>query len=230
MSDITHPLVSYLRVSTRRQEKSGLGLEGQRKAIEAFAHASGFTIVREFVEIETGKGTDALDRRPQLFLALSEARKARCPIAVSKLDRLSRDVAFVAGLMSQRVPFLVTELGEGVDPFVLHLYAALAEKERALISARTKAALQAKKAAGATLGNRTNLADAARLGALANRTEADAFAHNILPIIASIRAQGASTLREVADKLNEHRIPTARSCKWNAMQVKRLESRFVCHE
>lgn len=102
MSDITRPLVSYLRVSTRRQEKSGLGLEGQRKAIEAFAHASGFTIVREFVEIETGKGTDALDRRPQLFLALSEARKARCPIAVSKLDRLSRDVAFVAGLMSQR--------------------------------------------------------------------------------------------------------------------------------
>jgi DNA invertase Pin-like site-specific DNA recombinase len=129
--------------------------------------------------------------------------------------------------MAQKVPFLVTELGEGVDPFVLHLYAALAEKERALISARTKAALQAKKASGALLGNRTNLPEAARLGALANKAEADAFAHNLLPIIASIRAQGASTLREVADKLNERRIPTARSSKWGPMQVKRLEYRFV---
>ena len=226
MPDSPRPLVSYLRVSTDRQGKSGLGLQGQREAIDAFARASGFTIVSEFVEVETGKGSDALDRRPQLSAALADARWARCPIAVSKLDRLSRDVAFIAGLMTQRVPFLVTELGEGVDPFILHLFAALAEKERALISARTKAALQAKKAAGAKLGNRTNLPEASHQGALANKVQADTFARNVLPIIASIRSEGASTLREVADTLNRRRIPTSRNGKWAAMQVKRLEDRF----
>ncbi len=227
MPDSPRPLVSYIRVSTIRQRESGLGLEAQRKAIEAFASTAGFGIVAEFVETETGKGFDALDRRPQLSAALSEARKVRCPIAVSKLDRLSRDVAFIAGLMSQRVPFLVTELGEGVDPFVLHLFAALAEKERALISARTKAALQAKKASGALLGNRTNLPEASHQGVLANKAQADAFARNLLPIIASIRAEGASTFREVAAKLNERRIPTARNGRWAAMQVKRIEDRFI---
>jgi DNA invertase Pin-like site-specific DNA recombinase len=104
-----------------------------------------------------GKGADALDRRPQLAAALSAARKAKCTIVVSKLDRLSRDVAFVAGLMAQRVPFMVAELGRDADPFKLHLYAALAEKERRLISERTKAALQAKRNAGAKLGNPANL-------------------------------------------------------------------------
>lgn len=225
MPDKPRPLVSYLRVSTGRQGKSGLGLQAQREAVEAFAKASGFVIVSEFVEIETGKGSDALDRRPQLSAALADARWARCPIAVSKLDRLSRDVAFIAGLMTQKVPFLVTDLGEGVDPFILHLFAALAEKERALISARTKAALQAKKASGAKLGNRTNLPEASHQGVIANRTKADAFARNVLPIIASIRAEGASTLREVAAKLNERRIPTARNGKWAPMQVKRIEDR-----
>jgi DNA invertase Pin-like site-specific DNA recombinase len=93
------------------------------------------------VEAETGKGADALDRRPQLAAALAAAKTAKCCVLVSKLDRLSRDVAFVAGLMAQRVPFIVAELGRDADPFMLHLYAALAEKERRLISERTKAAL-----------------------------------------------------------------------------------------
>jgi DNA invertase Pin-like site-specific DNA recombinase len=96
--------------------------------------------VAEFVEVETGKGSDALDRRPQLAAALAKARVARCPVAVAKLDRLSRDVHFISGLLAHRVPFVVAELGPDVDPFVLHLYAALAEKERALISGRTKRA------------------------------------------------------------------------------------------
>jgi DNA invertase Pin-like site-specific DNA recombinase len=101
---------------------------------------------------------------------------------VAKLDRLSRDVHFIPGLMTQRVPFIVAELGAGADPFMLHIYAALAEKERALISDRTRAALAQKKAQGVVLGNRTNLADASAKGADANRAAADAFAANVLPV------------------------------------------------
>lgn len=106
-------------------------------------------ITAEYSEFETGKGADALDRRPQLAAALAAARQAKCSIVVSKLDRLSRDVAFFSGLTVQRVAFIVAELGRDADPFMLRLYAALAEKERRLISERTVAALHAKKASGA---------------------------------------------------------------------------------
>src|SRR6188472_1092287 len=145
--------IAYLRVSTQRQQRSGLGIEAQRATIARFAEAEGLTIIGEYVEAETGKGSDALDRRPQLAAALAAAKAAKCSVVVSKLDRLSRDVAFVAGLMAQRVPFIVAELGRDADPFMLHLYAALAEKERRLIAERTKAALAAKRAAGARLGS-----------------------------------------------------------------------------
>ena len=141
--------VAYYRVSTRQQQRSGLGIEAQRATVARFAEAEGLTIIAEFVEAETGKGADALDRRPQLAAALAAAKTAKCCVLVSKLDRLSRDVAFVAGLMAQRVPFIVAELGRDADPFMLHLYAALAEKERRLISERTKAALAVRKASGA---------------------------------------------------------------------------------
>src|SRR3954453_16895124 len=139
--------IAYYRVSTERQRRSGLGLEGQRTAVAGFAQAEGLVIAAEFFEAETGKGTDALERRPQLAAALAAARSAKCPVVVAKLDRLSRDVAFIAGLMAQRVPFIVAELGTDADPFMLHLYAALAEKERRLITERTRTALAAKKAA-----------------------------------------------------------------------------------
>src|ERR1700735_1104717 len=127
------PIVSYLRVSTARQGRSGLGMEAQRSAIARFATAEGYEIVRELVEVETGKGADALDRRPELSAALAEALKLKCAVVVAKLDRLSRDVHFISGLMAHRVAFLVAELGPDVDPFILHLYAALSEKERAMI-------------------------------------------------------------------------------------------------
>ena len=149
--------IAYLRVSTQRQHRSVLGIEAQRTAIERFAATESLKITAEYVEAETGKGSDALDRRPQLAAALAAAKAAKCSVVVAKLDRLSRDVAFVAGLMAQRVPFIVAELGRDADPFMLHLYAALAEKERRLISERTKAALAAKKSAGAVLGNVRNL-------------------------------------------------------------------------
>jgi DNA invertase Pin-like site-specific DNA recombinase len=159
---MTRPAIAYLRVSTQRQGRSGLGIEAQRAGIARFAEAEGYTIAREFVEVETGQGADALDRRPHLAAALAEARRAKCPVIVAKLDRLSRDVAFISGLMAQRVPFVVAELGADADPFMLHLYAALlyaalAEKERSLVAQRTRAALAAKRAAGARLGNPTNL-------------------------------------------------------------------------
>ena len=122
------PLIAYYRVSTQKQGRSGLGLEAQRKAVASFAEAEGFEIVAEFTEVETGKGSDALDRRPQLKAALKAAKKVRCEVAVAKLDRLSRDVAFISGLMAQRVPFIVTALGRNVDPFMLHIYAAMASR------------------------------------------------------------------------------------------------------
>jgi DNA invertase Pin-like site-specific DNA recombinase len=112
----------------------GLGLEAQREALERFAQANGLQIIAEFTEIETGKGADALELRPQLASALNMARKRKCSIAVAKLDRLSRDVHFISGLMVHRIPFIVAELGADIDPFMLHIYAALAQKERALIS------------------------------------------------------------------------------------------------
>ena len=133
-----------------------------RPPIARFASEEGFDVVEEFVEVESGKGYDALDHRPQLANALARAKRAKCSIVVAKLDRLSRDVAFISTLMARRVPFISVELGVDCDPFMLHLYAALAEKERALISARTKAALAAKKADGSGWkpGNPKNLFEA----------------------------------------------------------------------
>lgn len=143
-------LVAYLRVSTGKQGRSGLGIEAQRDNIARFAASEGYTVVAEYVEVETGKGADALDRRPQLAAALSEARKHKGSVVVAKLDRLSRDVHFISGLMAHKVPFIVTELGPDVDPFMLHIYAALGEKERKVIASRTKAALAVKKLKGVT--------------------------------------------------------------------------------
>ena len=113
-------MIAYIRVSTQKQGRSGLGLEAQQKAVTAFAAAEGLTIEHQFVEIETGKGADALDKRSQLAAALKLAKKIKQPIVVAKLDRLSRDVHFISGLMSQRVPFIVAQLGRNVDPFMLH--------------------------------------------------------------------------------------------------------------
>lgn len=146
--------IGYCRVSTAEQGKSGLGLEAQKAAIEAFAVREGFTVSEWFTEVMSGKRvSDTLDERPQLQAALKLGKSLKCPILVSRLDRLSRDVHFISGLMVQRAQFVVCELGTDVDPFMLHLFAALAEKERAMISQRTKAALAALKARGVKLGN-----------------------------------------------------------------------------
>jgi DNA invertase Pin-like site-specific DNA recombinase len=218
------PVVTYIRVSTSGQGRSGLGIEAQRHALAQFAKTEGFSVVREFVEVETGKGSDALDRRPQLKAALATARKLRCHVAVAKLDRLSRDVHFVSGLMAHKVPFLVAELGPDVDPFVLHLFAALAEKERALISTRTRQALSTAKARGVTLGNPR--LHKARVNAVeAVKAEADRYAANVIPIIREAQRAGARTLREIAEALNARGIATARGGQWYAQSVANILER-----
>ena len=219
------PIITYLRVSTDRQGKSGLGLEAQRTALVKFAESEGLAVMGEFVEVETGKGADALERRPQLAAALAVARKAKCPVVVAKLDRLSRDVHFISGLMAHKVPFIVAELGADADPFMLHLYAALAEKERALISQRTTAALAAKKAAGGKLGNRTNLAEAQLKGVQANAAEAERFAANVLPVVEKIRASGVTSLAGIAEELNARGIATPRGRRWYPASVGNLLKR-----
>jgi DNA invertase Pin-like site-specific DNA recombinase len=226
---MTYPAVGYLRVSTDQQGRSGLGLEAQRAAVRAFADREGFEVGQWFTDVETGKGADALDRRPKLAEALRAARKTRCPVMVAKLDRLSRDVHFISGLMTERVEFIVTDLGRQADPFILHLYAALAEKERSLISERTKAGLQAARRRGQRLGMR-------------NKTKAEARA---------IQARGAATVAKVAQQwakanrwaiegalkeassligaarlLNERGVPTVSGGAWYASSVRNVARRL----
>jgi DNA invertase Pin-like site-specific DNA recombinase len=221
-------IIAYLRVSTQQQQKTGNGIEAQRTAIGIFAQANGLEIVDEFVETETGKGADALERRPMLRAALELAKeisrreKMSVSVAVSKLDRLSRDVHFISGLMSRRVPFLVAELGADVEPFMLHIYAAVAEKERVLISQRTKAALAAKRARGEPLGNLESLAIAARLGHKRIVDRADAFALNVRPILDSLGGLSANAKAKI---LNDRTIPTSRGGRWTARSVLNVMAR-----
>ena len=214
------PAVAYFRVSTERQRRSGLGIEAQQAAVARFAETAGFTLVAEFVEAASGKGADALERRPQLARALAAARGHRCPVVVAKLDRLSRDVAFIAGLMAQRVPFIVAELGVDADSFMLHLYAALAEKERRLIGERTRAALAERRKAGVRLGKPVNGLEAAEYGRRTQAAEADRFAANVLPIITALKSAGVTNLRGLAAALDARGIPTARGGKWHVSNVR----------
>lgn len=217
--------IAYYRVSTQRQGRSGLGLEAQRNAVARFAEVEGISIIAEFTEVETGKGADALDRRPQLSAALASARAAKCPVVVAKLDRLSRDVAFISGLMAQRVPFVVAELGADADPFMLHLYAALAEKERRMISERTRSALAGRKRQGAKLGNPTNTAEASAMGRKVAQLEAERFAAAVLPTIQSIQKSGTTSLRGIALALTARGIKTARGGAWQVSNVRNVLAR-----
>jgi DNA invertase Pin-like site-specific DNA recombinase len=212
--------IAYTRVSTAQQGKSGLGMEAQQAALARFAEAEGYSLIQTFEEIETGKGADALDRRPQLSAALKAARKHRAPIIVAKLDRLSRDVHFISGLMTHKTPFIVAELGADADPFMLHLYAALAEKERAMISRRTKDALAAKKAQGVKLGG-------LNAKGIQNRDEAKERAEQLRPIFNELAGQSA---RAIAAALNGRKIATPTGGQWHAATVIRVQKRLAASE
>jgi DNA invertase Pin-like site-specific DNA recombinase len=207
--------VAYIRVSSHKQGKSGLGLEAQEAAIARFAAAEGYHITRTFVEVETGKGADALDRRPQLAAALATAKGITAPVIVAKLDRLSRDVAFIAGLMVQQVPFIVCDLGANCDPFMLHIYAALAEQERRMISSRTKVALQAAKDRGVKLGSPTTAA------ILSDRSAA--FAETLREVVTPLR--GLSS-HKIAAVLNDRGVKSSTGGAWSNKTVLRLLDRL----
>jgi DNA invertase Pin-like site-specific DNA recombinase len=226
---MAHPAVGYLRVSTDQQRRSGLGLDAQRAAVRAFADREGFEVSQWFTDVETGKGSDALERRPKLAEALRVAKKGRWPVMVAKLDRLSRDVHFISGLMAERVEFIVTDLGRQADPFILHLYAALAEKERALISDRTKAGLQAAKRRGQRLGMRNKSKAEARLiqrqGAQAAAQAALAWAKaNRWAIEGALKEAGS--LAGAARLLNERGVQTPTGGAWYASSVSNVARRL----
>lgn len=208
--------VAYLRVSSSEQGRSGLGLEAQRASIEAFATREGITILEWFTEIQSGKTiSDTLAERPQLAAALDAAKAAGAQVIVSKLDRLSRDVHFISGLMRDKVPFVVCELGLSVDNFQLHLFAALAEKERAMISQRTKAALAALKARGVKLGSGNPAAGAQARAALS----AVARARNAA-LLDTLGRDG--TPEDLVVRMNEAGCRTAYGKTWNVHSVRRL--------
>ena len=209
------PLIAYYRVSTQKQGRSGLGLEAQRTAVATFAKAEGLEVFREYTEVESGKGADALDRRPQLKAALKAAGKAEASIVVAKLDRLSRNVHFISGLMGQRVPFIVAELGLQAPSFLLHVFAALAEEERRMISERTRAGLQAARKRGVRLGSPTIGKD--------NKRAADQRAKALLPVLKSLEGRSA---RAIAAELNKREIETPRGLRWSAVTVLRVQRRL----
>ena len=221
--------IGYVRVSTSAQGRSGLGLEAQRAAIARFASAEGLEVAEVYQEVETGSGSDALDRRPQLAAALKAARKAKAPVLVAKLDRLSRDVHFISGLMSHRVEFVVCDLGRQSDPFVLHLYAALAEKERNMISARTKAGLAAAKARGTKLGmaarRKSEVRKIAASGAKANQMAAIGRIETLRPQI-EFALKGDISLRQAAEALNARGVALPGGGRWHAPSLLKAARRL----
>lgn len=213
------PAIMYSRCSTTEQGKSGLGLAAQSEAVRQFAANEGFEIVEEISEVASGKL--GLDEREGLRRALAKAKKLKCPVIVSKLDRLSRDVAFISGLMSKGIPFIVAELGVDTDPFILHLYAALGEKERRLIGTRTKQALAALKARGVKLGNLASLNAHRATGSATNAAKAKAFALKMLPTIQNYQQQ-QMTMVQIASRLNDDGQKTMRNGTWTHSTVSRL--------
>jgi DNA invertase Pin-like site-specific DNA recombinase len=221
--------VGYVRVSTASQGRSGLGLEAQRAAIAQFAKSEGLEVSDVFEEVETGSGSDALDRRPKLAAALQAARKSKSPVLVAKLDRLSRDVHFISGLMAHGVEFIVCDLGRQSDPFVLHLYAALAEKERSLIAARTTAGLKAAKRRGAKLGmdakSEAEVKVIAARGAKANKEAAFARVEALRPHI-EFALKGGASLRWAAGTLNGRGIQSPGGGRWHAPSLLKAARRL----
>jgi DNA invertase Pin-like site-specific DNA recombinase len=215
--------VAYYRVSTDRQGRSGLGLEAQRKAVVDYLNGGHWELVQEVVEVESGKRAD---NRPQLARALALCKVHGATLVIAKLDRLARNLAFIANLMEAGVEFVAVDFPQA-NRLTVHILAAVAEHERELISTRTKAALAAAKARGRKLGNPGNLKDRekGRAGSLRVRREkASERASNLRTTIDEIRAAGVTSLRGLALELNRRGIPAPRGGPWHANTVWRLAS------
>ncbi len=211
--------VMYRRVSTSEQGKSGLGLEAQKEAVSRFCAASGFEVVAEFQDVASGKL--AACYRPGLTEALEKAKRLKCPVIVAKLDRLSRSVAFVSTLMERGVPFFCADLGMDVDPFMLHVYSAVGEKERKMIGSRTSAALQAKKARQEAVGNCASLPTARGIASRVKKAEAQQFASRVYPLVEGLKRSGMS-LNAIARQFNQTNLPTSAGGSWTAKAVSRV--------
>lgn len=219
--------VSYLRVSTARQGNSGLGLEAQRDAVARYLDGGNWKLVREMVEIESGKRND----RPAIAEALRLCRVHRATLIIAKLDRLARNVHFISSLMESGVEFVAVDFPQA-NRLTVHILAAVAEHEAAMISARTKAALGAAKARGISLGGlRIPTAAMAMIAAKGNRASAQkrseqarARRADVQVDIERARSAGAVSLRQIADFLNNEPDAThpSRGGKWWAVQVKRV--------
>ena len=227
--------VSYLRVSTQQQGKSGLGLEAQREAVAGFLNGGKWKLIEEVVEVESGKRSD---NRPKLAEALSLCRAHRATLLVAKLDRLARNVAFISALMEAGVAFQAVDL-PNANNLTVHVMAAMAEFEAKAISARTKAALEAAKARGTPLGVHS-WKGAGRLwevkavaskgnaeSAKVRARKADRFASDINNFIWQATTAGALSLRQIAATLNERGLTTPRGGQWSAVQVQRIIERRV---
>ena len=207
--------VSYLRVSTAKQGKSGLGLEAQRMSIGRLLGEKGTELIKEFVDIETGSRNE----RKGLEDAIAYAKKTDALLVIAKLDRVSRRVSFIAALMESGIKFAIADL-PNANAFQIHIYAALAQEERRLISERTKAALQAAKQRGIVLGK------SGKALAQRNIKAANSFAHDLKDMLVDLRDSGM-TYREIADNMNDKRIPSFTGGKWYGTTVKRAYSRCL---
>lgn len=211
--------IAYYRVSTDKQGRSGLGLEAQRRAVVDYLNGGNWELVEEFTEIESGKRND----RPELAKALAACRKHKAKLVIARLDRLSRNAAFIANMMESNVEFVAVDF-PSASRLTLHILAAVADYEREAISTRTKAALAAKKAQGVKLGG-PRLAVASIEGAKAVKAKADQFAANVLPIVQTIEASGIKTFDGIAAALNARGVRTARGGQWYGATVRNIVMR-----
>jgi DNA invertase Pin-like site-specific DNA recombinase len=214
--------VAYYRVSTQKQGNSGLSFEAQQAAVENYLKGE---LIAEYIEIESGRKSD----RPKLAEALKLAKRRKATLVIARLDRLARNVAFIATLMESKVEFVAVDFPQA-DQLTIHIMAAMAEHEARLISERTKAALARLKARGVKLGGcRVSPERHAKISALGREAAAKALRsqriereRNLRPVIDEIRAGGAKTLREIANELNRRGEETARGRQWTAVQVMRI--------
>lgn len=222
----TGMFIAYLRVSTDKQGKNGLGMDAQRATISSYLNGGTWELLKEFVEVESGKNS----QRPQLQEAMNECRRTGSTLVIAKLDRLSRDPDFIGMMMKSGIDFVACDMPEA-NKFTIRIMAALAEKEREMISERTKAALKAAKARGTELGKPDNATPEGRIKGIASSLEvrqkkADTFALETKPIIEEYQREGLS-LRQIAAKLNERNILTSRgkSSNWSHNAVKKVLDR-----
>ena len=222
----TERFVGYERVSTARQGASGLGLAAQRSAIEGYARSRGAEVAAIFTEVESGRKAD----RPELARAIQHARLTGSTLLIARLDRLSRNAAFLLTLRDGGVRFLACDMPAAND-LTVGIMALVAEAERDLISRRTREALAAAKARGVKLGNPNGAAALHRAGKggaplrMAVSRNADAFARDLAPVLADIRSAGATTLRRIAAVLNQRGVLTRRGGSWGVSNVRNLIAR-----